>query len=258
MHPVVKNLLARKGKSGPFSDNRRIALLLYGGLMSCVRSVGALEHLQDLGLSQSFDDIYGVSAGYPIGASFAAGKIHDVGPVLDGKIDYDKFIHPWRFWNIMDTGYFVNRIREELPDLQEAALAGQTRVHGRVVEKSSGQRQYLEMHEVGPENFYPLMEATIAVPALTIHPIKIGDKGYSDTNFIPYLAEHLQHVLLGPHTDIVVIYNFHLQRIKHISKTDRVLEIQPPNRWKLSHFERDAAMLQAARRQMRSFMEKFF
>ena len=65
LHPVTKSILQRRGQSAPFRDEKKIGLVLFGGAMLGVGGGGAVSALEDLGLSEAFDEIYVVSAGLP-------------------------------------------------------------------------------------------------------------------------------------------------------------------------------------------------
>src|SRR3989344_4094740 len=259
MHPVIKHLLARQHKKVPVSDSRSIALVLYGGMMIGMRGVGAMEALEELGLAQAFDNIYGVSVGFPIGSALLAGEIKNADSILFSEIDYSRFINLWRFRKIMDTEYFIEVLRSKIPELGTKVLASNTRLYGRVVNKTTGQKEYKEAHQVGQENFFNLLRATITVPLLNPSPVAIGGPTlYSDTNIVPYLWEHSQHVLSGPDTDILIIYNFHLQQRKKVTDAKRVFEICPSKDWNLHWLERNPEGLKVARNQMRNFVAEQF
>lgn len=65
MHPAIEHIAARRGKKVPIHDNRKIALVLMGGLMTGTRGAGAMIALEQLGLAHAFDFIYTASAGFP-------------------------------------------------------------------------------------------------------------------------------------------------------------------------------------------------
>ena len=75
MHPVVQHLLKRKNKSVPINDGKKIVLVLYGGIMRGIRNAAGLVALEEMGLRQSFDEIYSFSIGAPNTAYFLSGQI---------------------------------------------------------------------------------------------------------------------------------------------------------------------------------------
>ncbi|MDP2933859.1 MAG: hypothetical protein Q8N81_07080, partial [bacterium] len=127
-------------------------------------------------------------------------------------------------------------------------LAHPTRLYVRAVNLQKKTFEYLEVHQIGKDNFWPLMSAAVSVPILHRHAARIGEFDYIDTNINGHLAEHIRHVLSTDATDILVIYNAPAQRWVDISGDPRVLEICPPKNWKLSRFElRPEALYQAGR-----------
>ncbi len=53
MHSVIRALSNRRGKCVPVNDGRKISLVLCGGLMTGVRSAGAMIALEELGLGRA-------------------------------------------------------------------------------------------------------------------------------------------------------------------------------------------------------------
>ena len=53
MHSVIEHILARKDKAVPVNDGRKIALVLYGGLMTGVCGAGALQAFKEMGLGKA-------------------------------------------------------------------------------------------------------------------------------------------------------------------------------------------------------------
>lgn len=76
-HPVVQRLLRRReteSKPGERADGRRIALVIEGGGMRGVVSAGMTTAIEQLGLTDAFDEVHGASAGAFNGAFLLAGQ----------------------------------------------------------------------------------------------------------------------------------------------------------------------------------------
>src|SRR5262249_14306257 len=76
-HPVLDLIWERarsKSKPGARSDGARLALAIEGGAMRGVVSAGMTAALEQLGLLDVFDAVYGSSAGSINGAYFIAGR----------------------------------------------------------------------------------------------------------------------------------------------------------------------------------------
>ncbi len=95
--PSVTDMLLerRRGASRPGArtDGRRIALVVEGGGMRAVVSGGMLTALEQLGLRDGFDAVYGASAGAVGGAYFVAGQARRGVAVFYDEINNDRFIH---------------------------------------------------------------------------------------------------------------------------------------------------------------------
>jgi predicted patatin/cPLA2 family phospholipase len=251
MHPVIHHLSLRRGKSHPFSDGHKIALVLWGGIMRVARGLGALIALEQLGLNQAFDSIYTVSAGFPLASYFLANQTRVGAALFYEECTNVKFLNRWRFWQGMDVPYLIAAMRERKPLNLERVLTSATRLYARVVNVKTRQLEYLETHEVGSKEFWQLMRAAVSVPILYRHPAQIGGQYYIDTNLNGRLREHMDYVLSTDHTDILVVYNAPIQRQK-IKPADlaRVCEFCPGGDLRLSRFELNPKILKQAERQM--------
>ena len=84
-----------RSKPGRRNDGRFLALVVEGGGMRGVISSGMLSALEELGLRDCFDAVYGSSAGAIGGAYFIAGQAR-YGLSIYGHINNGKFINVWR------------------------------------------------------------------------------------------------------------------------------------------------------------------
>src|SRR5580693_5441808 len=107
MHPVFDHIRARRGATrdatGSFNDGRKIALVLYGGIMLGVRGAGALRAFEETGLGNAFDEIYTMSSGFLNGLYFLSGQIADGLAVYSDEFSGKRFLNPRRFWKVADT-----------------------------------------------------------------------------------------------------------------------------------------------------------
>src|SRR3989338_9572076 len=135
---VLKNILARKNKLAPFEDWRKIAMVLYGGLMTGVRGAGALAALEELGLRNAFDDIYSISCGFANAASFLSGKIEKARTIYYKELTgwrFINFLHPWHILNID----YLDKVESEKNYVDiDLILQNKTRLYNRLVKKKGG------------------------------------------------------------------------------------------------------------------------
>jgi predicted patatin/cPLA2 family phospholipase len=78
------------------TDGRRIALVIEGGAMRGVVSAGMVSALEQIGLRNCFDTVYGSSAGSISGAYFVAGQARYGTTIFYDNINNRRFINLWR------------------------------------------------------------------------------------------------------------------------------------------------------------------
>jgi predicted patatin/cPLA2 family phospholipase len=135
-HPVVAALLRRRelgSKPGARTDSKRIALVIEGGAMRGVVSAGMTAAIEQLGLSDCFDEVHGASAG-----AFAAAFL------LAGQAAYLTGIYPYGFGNpvfagagsllrgrpVFDLDYVVHEVwRHQRPLRTDRILASGIELH---------------------------------------------------------------------------------------------------------------------------------
>src|SRR5262245_59362726 len=79
------------------SDDRRIGLIVEGGAMRGVISCAALQGLEELGMTQVFDQVYGASAGAVNTAYFLAWQAGYATTIYYQKVNTTRFIR--RMWH---------------------------------------------------------------------------------------------------------------------------------------------------------------
>src|SRR5215475_4572318 len=89
---------ARRAKQGrELRDGRKVGLIVEGGAMRGVISCASLMALEELGLTEVFDEVYGASAGAVNAAYFLAGQAAYATTIYYQKINNTRFIR--RFWH---------------------------------------------------------------------------------------------------------------------------------------------------------------
>lgn len=265
MHPVLKNLLARQGRKIPLKDkdNRKIVLVLFGGLMSGVRGCAATIALQELGLSFAFDEIYVISAGFMNASYFLSGQ-----PRLGASIYFEansikKFINFWRFWKIVDIDYMINIMKTSKKLNIKNILAHSTKLYVRLMDVTTKGIVYLEAQQMSQRNYMHLMEAATSLAFFHPGSTKIGGKNYVDPDFRRHqLSDHMSKVLSSGPTDILVVHN-NLGQYKSLKKSlnlskNMVYQIYPNSNWRLNRFETKTEKLMEAAEQMGGMVKKVF
>jgi predicted patatin/cPLA2 family phospholipase len=112
---VIELLLARAARKSrvPHGDGARIALCVEGGAMRGVVSAGMVSALEELGLGQAFDAVYGSSAGAINAAYFLAGQARMGTTIYFENLNNHRFIslaRPFAGRPIVDLDFLLNDI----------------------------------------------------------------------------------------------------------------------------------------------------
>jgi len=253
MYPVIEHLNNRKNKSVPVNDGRKIALVLFGGMMTGVRGTGALIALQELGLIDAFDEIYTISVGFVNGSYFLAKQVQ-----LGASLSYEdlcskKFINFFRFWKLVDVGYVVRVIKEVKKLDVKTLLTSKTKLFAKLLNVKTKKHEYINIEDFDEQTYFSILKAATSIPYLNPGSVKIGDNYYMDSDLShKELVEHLNYVLNSNATDILVVYS-HYGQFKTIRKagiqgSEKFYEIIPDKNEKLSRFCTDPVAMKIAAR----------
>jgi hypothetical protein len=251
MHPVARHLLARKNKSVPLRDGRRITLVVCGGAMAGIQGAGAMIALHELGLAHAFDDIYASSAGFCDASYWLSGNPQEGASIYYEELIGRKFIDFRKVWDMADTGYVIDCARMKKPLHPRKILACKTRLFAEVKNKKK-KTEFLEAHHYRPQHYFTLMKAAIKIPYLSPGAVNMGSSKFKDTLWDADLFELVKKAVLSPATDIMIVYNMKAQRDyihehcnMNILEND-VLEIVPHVSWDISRVETRSDILKRA------------
>lgn len=112
---MIPLLLARAARNSrvPHGDGARIALCVEGGAMRGVVSAGMVSALEELGLGQAFDAVYGSSAGAINAAYFLAGQARMGTTIYFENLNNHRFIslaRPLAGRPIVDLDFLLNDV----------------------------------------------------------------------------------------------------------------------------------------------------
>jgi predicted patatin/cPLA2 family phospholipase len=162
------------------SDRRKVALVVQGGGMRGVYSMGALAELEDRSLSDAFDVVIGASAGAVNSAFLLAGQANEGVRIYVDMLSSRKFVFPLRFWKIVDIDYFVDTVLKRLAPLNVQALhASPTLLQVILTDADTGGAAIFTNREEGYD-FFEVVRATAALPSLYNKRIPLGDNWYVD------------------------------------------------------------------------------
>jgi predicted patatin/cPLA2 family phospholipase len=135
-HRVVQTLLRRRAegsKPGARSDGRSVALLIEGGGMRGVVSAGMTAAIEQLGLRDAFDEVYGASAGAFNAAFLLAGQAAYLATLYQHGFGDPRFVSVRRALRggpAFDMDHVVDRVwTEQRPLRFEAILSSSIKLH---------------------------------------------------------------------------------------------------------------------------------
>lgn len=176
-------------------DEPRPALVIQGGGLRGIYSMGALTVLEDLDLRDAFSVVVGSSAGAINGAYFLGGQAREgLGIYLD-ELAGGKFVAPWRPWRVIDVDFLIDTVlRCQHPlDLGEMRSAHANLLTVLTDAETAGIR-IASSEQMSPD-IYEVFRATAALPLLYNKRVSVGDRQYVDggiSSLVP-LQEAMRH-----------------------------------------------------------------
>lgn len=264
MNPVIKNLLKRKNKKAPISDNKKIILVVFGGLMTGVRGAGAMCALQELGLTYAFDELYCISSGFANASYFLSYQgLRGISIYYEDLVGR-KFLNPFTPLRIANIAYLISVMKTTKKLDINKVHANKTKLFIKLLNGKTKTLEHVEIHSFPKKEYLNLMYAATAVQYL--HPgfVKVRNELYKDPPaFNNGVAQsHMKGAFSSGATDIVIIYN-NVSQYKGahgiVFPTDiNILEIIPKAEWKLSRFETRSNVLKEAAYMMGAMTKELF
>lgn len=147
-------------------DGRKVALIVEGGAMRGVISCAALLALEELGLTEVFDEVYGASAGAVNAAYFLAGQSSYATTIYYQDINNTTFIR--RMWRrqIVNIDELFDSIVARRKQLQvEKVLESRSQFHIAIADANSGEA-FLAHAQTSRTPLLTLLKASCAMPLL--------------------------------------------------------------------------------------------
>jgi predicted patatin/cPLA2 family phospholipase len=203
---TLPELLARRRDGGSRDDGARIALAIEGGGMRGAVSAGMAIALDELGLTDSFDAVYGASAGALNAVWLLSGNPSEgLRPYADPSLirQYIRKSNALRRRPVVDTRHLVEHLyEEELPLNFERVLEHPVTFHPLATDVETGVAVDLAPTLVDRASLKRALRATTALPLLAGPPVEIDGHRYLDAGLaesIPFhaaLAAGATHVLV--------------------------------------------------------------
>ncbi|MDG3011137.1 patatin family protein [Rhodococcus sp. D2-41] len=208
-HPVRELITARLASgSRPHgrSDDARLALVIEGGGGRGAYSGGMVLALEQLGLTDCFDDVYGASAGalngvWLLARDAAAGMSIWWDPAVIRRVT--NFWSPLRGRPVVDNEYLVDTVCHDLVPLDCAAvLAHPVRFHPLATCVDTGESVDLHAHLADQDSLRRALRASAGMPLLSGRPVPVGGRRFLDAGIsqpVPVhtaVADGATHVLV--------------------------------------------------------------
>jgi predicted patatin/cPLA2 family phospholipase len=209
LHPVVRTIVDRASQGVPnsdgFADGKRLGLVVEGGAMRGIVSLGMLVLLEQLGASSVFDDIYGSSAGAINSAFFIGGQAGMAATVYYNEMLTRGFIsYPRHLVRrpIVSVEYLLDQVVDsEKPLDWEGVANARTRLHP--IAFSTTRLDAVDLSPLESKlDVKEALRASARVPIFSGPPVTFRGDTYFDatmTRSIPYenaVQDQCTHVLV--------------------------------------------------------------
>jgi predicted patatin/cPLA2 family phospholipase len=198
-HPVLAALHERP-------PDARIALVIEGGGMRGAVSGGMVQALDELGLADRFDAVYGSSAGTLNAMWLVSGRAAAGMAAWPDRRLVEELIQPRRMLRrgpVVDVRNLVERRYEELsPGLYAAVLASRSELHPLATDVETGLSVDLHDQIADERTLRLALRATATIPLMGGPPVALDGRRFLDSGLsaaIPFraaLADGATHVLV--------------------------------------------------------------
>lgn len=204
-HPVVREIVrrGREGIRGNSGQSSKLGLVVEGGGMRGIYSGGLLVGMEELGLADVFDQVYGESAGAINACYFLAGQGAFGIRIYLEDLTSLKFVNPLRFGTMLDVGYAIDVVVKSVKPLDvERVLRSPSDLYIAVTHGVTGQARVIDVKREGIP-LLTLLKATGAIVPLYNHAVYIQGQPYVDGGISSPIP--VQAAIDGGCTDILVL-----------------------------------------------------
>jgi predicted patatin/cPLA2 family phospholipase len=184
-HAVIREIVRRqvcglRGNASESNGTVKLGLVVEGGAMRGVYSGGVLVAMEELGLTDVFDEVYCESAGAVNACYFLAGQGAYGIRIYFENLPSLKFVNPFRLGTIIDVDYAIDVIVKAIKPLDtERVLKSPSHLHVAVTHASTGQSRMVDVKQEDVP-LLTLLKATGAVVPLYNRAVEIGGQPYVD------------------------------------------------------------------------------
>jgi predicted patatin/cPLA2 family phospholipase len=160
-------------------EGTKVSLVVQGGGMRGVYSMGALSALERAGLSSAFDVVIGSSAGAINGAYLLSGQADDAVNVYVEHLSNRNFIELARVWKAVNIDYLVDvALKQKCPLSIPRLRESRSLLEVILTDAETGHPVVFTNRD--PIDFYEIIRATAAMPILYNKRILLDGKYFVD------------------------------------------------------------------------------
>ncbi|WP_067674845.1 patatin-like phospholipase family protein [Nocardia miyunensis] len=194
--PVADLIAARRASGsvpGQRSDGARLALVIEGGSARGAYSHGMAMGLEDLGVLNCFDAVYGASAGALNGAWLLCGRANRSrrawhADVVRRVIDPARALRGGR---VVDTRYLVHTVYERIVPMDFAAIVNcPVSFHPIGTDTADGAAVDLHPHITDPASLQRALLATTCLPILAGRSVEVAGRRFVDAGLSESVPIH--------------------------------------------------------------------
>ncbi|MCD2193948.1 patatin family protein [Actinomycetospora endophytica] len=196
-HRVIEVLTARRAagtRPGAHDDGHRVVVAIEGGGSRATYSSGMVLGLERLGFTDSFDAVYGASAGALAGSWLAARQVEEccAGWWRPGLMErVTKPARGLRGRPVVDVEYLIHTVGEKvIPVRWQDVVDSDLPLHPVATDVDTGQALDLEGTISDPESLKRALQASANVPVLAGMPIEIHGRRLVDAAVAEPLPFH--------------------------------------------------------------------
>jgi predicted patatin/cPLA2 family phospholipase len=164
----------------------QFGLVVQGGGMRGVYSMGALAALEEAGLTQAFDIVVGSSSGAINAAYFLAGQADEAINLYLRHLNSREFINIARLWRIVNVDFAIDTAMKRHRPLKMEALRGSPSLLEIIVVNAETGRPEVITSRDDHYELYEVLRATAALPGLYNKKVQLGGARYVDGGLSAY------------------------------------------------------------------------
>ncbi|MBB2948933.1 putative patatin/cPLA2 family phospholipase [Actinoplanes lutulentus] len=202
---VIADRVATGSRPGQRDDGHRVALAIEGGGMRGTVSAGMALALHEAGVTQSFDAVYGASAGAITGAWLLTSTPEKLTGWADPTYANAmiRLSNIWRGKPMVDVHHLVEHYYAVVDQMDFPAILGNSiEYHPLATDCATGESTDLRPLLTDPADIRLALRASAALPLLAGPPVALGGRLFYDAGLaesVPYrtaLAQNATHVLV--------------------------------------------------------------